>query len=55
MTPRSKFQSTAPASESSAEEERNPRTHYKCKGARAPGRSGKGVVRETKSRHAKRA
>jgi hypothetical protein len=52
---RAKFQTTAEPSETAADVEKNPRRHYKSKGARAPGRSGKGVVRESKKAHSRRA
>ena len=52
---RAKFQTTAAASETKGEEKKNPRTHFRGKKAKPSGRSGKGVVREAKSRHAKRA
>jgi hypothetical protein len=52
---RAKYQTTAPADESRGMEMENPRAHYHNPKARAKGRSGKGVVREAKKRHAKRA
>ena len=52
---RAKFDTTAEASETKDQAEKNPRRHFKSKGARAPGRSGKGSVKEHKGRHARRA
>lgn len=52
---RAKFQTTAPSSETKEMAMRNPRAHHKGKHAKPSGKSGKGSVREMKSRHAKRA
>lgn len=51
---RAKYDTTAPEGFAPGEP-RNPRKSYKGKKRHPSGKSGKGVVREKKSRHAKRA